>query len=74
MLDISEKSMELCKKRFEVFNLQGQFLVGDAEKISSIVPPNSKFDLIWSFGVIHHTPNPRKVIVYRGNPNLIEGH
>lgn len=60
-VDLSEKSIEICKKRFEVLKLKGNFFCGDAENLSKIIP-NNKYDLIYSFGVIHHTPNPEKII------------
>ncbi len=59
--DISEESLNLAKKRFEVFDLPGQFLLNNAEEF----PPElqgSKFDLVYSFGVIHHTPHPERII------------
>jgi len=61
-VDLSEKSLELAKKRFEVFGLQGSFYHGNAEELTKILPEGSQFDLIWSFGVIHHTPHPEKVV------------
>jgi len=60
-IDLSEKSIELCKKRFEIYNLKSTLVQGDAEKLSEIIPIQ-KFDIIYSFGVIHHTPNPQKII------------
>jgi 2-polyprenyl-3-methyl-5-hydroxy-6-metoxy-1,4-benzoquinol methylase len=60
VVDISDKSLELCKQRFDVFGLRANFYQGDAEQLSSIVPVE-KFDLIYSFGVIHHTPHPERV-------------
>jgi SAM-dependent methyltransferase len=60
-IELSEKSMELAKKRFELFNLKGSFYHGNAEDILSIVPVE-KYDLVYSFGVIHHTLNPENVI------------
>jgi len=55
-IDISNESLELSKKRFEIFKLTGTFLKGNAEELD-IVLQNTKFDLIYSFGVLHHTPN-----------------
>ena len=60
VVEISEKSLEICKKRFEVYGLKARFYLGNAEELSSFLPIE-KYDLIYSFGVIHHTPNPEKV-------------
>jgi len=61
-VDLSEKSLELAQKRFEVYGLQGTFLKANAEELTKVLPEGSKFDLIWTFGVVHHTPFPEKVI------------
>jgi 2-polyprenyl-3-methyl-5-hydroxy-6-metoxy-1,4-benzoquinol methylase len=61
-VDLSEKSLELAKKRFEVFGLEGSFYQANAEELTKVLPEGSKFDLIWTFGVVHHTPFPEKVI------------
>ena len=59
-IDISDYSIELAKKRFEVFNLAGKFMTGNIELINNI--DNKQFDLIYSFGVLHHTPDINKAI------------
>lgn len=59
-IDISEKSLEICKKRFEVYGLKANLYCGNSEELSSIIPVEP-YDLIYSFGVIHHTPNPERV-------------
>jgi 2-polyprenyl-3-methyl-5-hydroxy-6-metoxy-1,4-benzoquinol methylase len=59
-VDLSQSSLELTKKRFDVFGLKAKFYSANAEELSKIVPLE-KYDLIYSFGVIHHTPNPEKV-------------
>ena len=61
-LDISEASIELAKKRFDVYNLSGRFITCNAESIDSVLDPSEKFDLIYSFGVIHHSPDPVAII------------
>src|SRR3981081_4084302 len=61
VVDLSDESLELCKKRFEVYGQKANFYLGDAEELSSFVPVE-KYDLIYSFGVIHHTPRPERVI------------
>lgn len=61
MCDLSETSIQLCKRRFQVYNLTGDFHVGNAEELERYLPKGKKYDLIWSFGAIHHTPHPEKV-------------
>jgi SAM-dependent methyltransferase len=63
ILELSSASLELCRKRFEVFGLKATFHQGDAERLPEIVPPQH-FDLVYSFGVIHHTPRPEQVIAH----------
>lgn len=59
-VEISQKSLEVCRKRFEVYRLKAHFYCGNVEELSSFVPVQP-YDLIYSFGVIHHTPHPEKV-------------
>ena len=62
-VDYSEESIKMAKLRAKVFELENkiEFYCCNAEKLSETVPVE-KYDLIYSFGVIHHTPNPEKVI------------
>lgn len=60
-VELSTESLNICKKRFGVFGLKARFYQGNAEKLSSFLPVE-QYDLIYSFGVIHHTPEPRRVI------------
>ena len=62
-VDLSERSIELARKRAAVFGVerQIQFYGGNAEELTQFVPVEA-YDLIYSFGVIHHTPHPRKVL------------
>jgi SAM-dependent methyltransferase len=60
-VELSPKSIELAKRRFDVYGLKGTFLQGNAEELDRLLGVPS-FDLVYSFGVIHHTPNPRAVI------------
>lgn len=63
VVELSEESLKLAKKRAEVFGLSDKitFHQGNAERITDIIPIK-KFDLIWSFGVIHHSPHPDRII------------
>lgn len=62
-IEYSEKSLQITTKRIEVLNLKSKnpkFFNLDAENLSKIKKLNIKFDLIYSFGVIHHTINMKK--------------
>ena len=59
--DLSTESLDLAKKRFKVYNNKGNFYLGNSEELSSFVPVET-YDLIYSFGVIHHSPHPEKII------------
>ena len=52
-IDLTDAAVELAKRRFELFDLPGTFRVADAERLD--FPVNS-FDLVYSHGVLHHTP------------------
>lgn len=56
--DLSANSVSLARKRLEVYGLEGEILHANGEELC--LP--QKFDLIYSFGVIHHSPNPRKIV------------
>jgi ubiquinone/menaquinone biosynthesis C-methylase UbiE len=60
-VDLSTESLTMAKKRAEVFGLQDQvsFFQADAERLSEVVPVE-RYDLVYSFGVIHHTPRPQR--------------
>lgn len=60
-VELSRVSLDLARQRFDVFDLPGNLVAGDAERLDALVAPAS-FDLVYSFGVIHHTPDPRAVI------------
>jgi len=62
-VDLSANSLEIARQRVEVYGLQEQvrFFNGSAEELTSFVPKQA-YDLIYSFGVIHHTPHPERVL------------
>lgn len=53
-LELSEESLRIAQQRFSLFELPGRFILGDAEEADKYFSDET-FDLIYSFGVLHHT-------------------
>ena len=53
-IDLTEAAIDLARRRFAVSGLNGEFRVSDAEKLGF---PGDSFDLVYSHGVLHHTPD-----------------
>ena len=62
IVELSPESLALTRKRFDVFGLKANFINGNAEEIGRLLPSGKTYDLIYSFGVIHHTPHPERVL------------
>jgi 2-polyprenyl-3-methyl-5-hydroxy-6-metoxy-1,4-benzoquinol methylase len=62
-VDLSARSLEVARRRAEVFGLGDriEFHAANGEELSRVLPP-AGYDLIYSFGVIHHTPHPARVV------------
>jgi len=59
-LDYSAVSLKEAGVGFEELNLKNTYLVcGDAENLSF---PDDRFDVVYSIGVLHHTPDTSKAI------------
>jgi len=63
-VDLTEAAVELARRRFELFDLPGKFQTADAENLDFA---DETFDLVYSHGVLHHTPDTAKSIseIYR---------
>ena len=61
-IELSSESLEITKKRFDLFNLKGSFYNVDAQNIQDLYNIGKDFDLIYTFGVVHHSPDPQKII------------
>jgi len=61
VVDISDESINLTKQRFGVYGYNAEYYVGNLEDLSNLVP-HKTYDLIYSFGVIHHAEFPEKII------------
>jgi len=58
-IDLTHRSIELARERFRQERLTGEFQVGDAEQLPF---PDNSFDLFYSHGVLHHTPDIEKAV------------
>jgi SAM-dependent methyltransferase len=53
-VDLTEAAIDLARKRFQLFDLPGEFRVADAENLDFA---DESFDVVYSHGVLHHTPD-----------------
>lgn len=60
-IELSDESLKLTKQRLNVYDLSCELYNLNAEEDLSFLGLET-FDLIYSFGVIHHSPNPEKII------------
>ena len=58
-VDLTDAAVDLARKRFELFNLPGEFRTADAENLDF---PDNSFDLVYSHGVLHHTPDTERAV------------
>jgi SAM-dependent methyltransferase len=58
-VDLTEAAVALARRRFELFDLPGKFQTADAENLEFAA---ASFDLVYSHGVLHHTPDTEKAI------------
>jgi ubiquinone/menaquinone biosynthesis C-methylase UbiE len=63
-IDLTPNAVKISKKLFKMYNLKGDFSVADAENLPF---EDNFFDVVYSCGVLHHTPNTKETIkeVYR---------
>jgi ubiquinone/menaquinone biosynthesis C-methylase UbiE len=64
LLDLTFESLKITKNRFEREGLKANYVEGDAENLPF---QDSTFDMVYSYGVIHHSPNTEKSVseIYR---------
>jgi len=58
-VDLTPRSVELTRTRFRIYGLPGRFEVADAENLPFA---DASFDLVYSHGVLHHTPDTQRAI------------
>jgi SAM-dependent methyltransferase len=64
-VDLTPRSIALAKERFNLFGVPGRFEVANAEECLPF--PDNSYDHVYSFGVIHHSPAPERIVreIYR---------
>jgi ubiquinone/menaquinone biosynthesis C-methylase UbiE len=62
-VDLSERSLAIAHERAKLFGLSDRvtFYHANAEQLSETVPVKP-YDLVYSFGVIHHSPHPGRAL------------
>ena len=60
-IDLSEESLKIARKRAELAGVDIRFWQANAERF--ILPSGQgRFDLVYAFGSIHHSPNPDAIL------------
>ena len=58
-LDLTPRNSEVTSRRFNLYGEKSEFTIGDAEYLPY---KDHSFDFVYSFGVIHHSPDTQKII------------
>lgn len=58
-VDLTERAISHTKRRFEILGLKSALRVGDAENLPF---EKEQFDVVYSWGVLHHSPNTPSAI------------
>ncbi len=58
-VDLTNAAVSITQRRFQLAGLQGCFTQGDAENLPFA---DGSFDLVYSHGVLHHTPDTPRTI------------
>lgn len=58
-IDLTPGNKEITNKRFDLYGLSSDLCIGDGQFLPY---EDNSIDFVYSFGVIHHSPNTEKVI------------
>jgi len=58
-IDLTERAVEHTRRRLSACGLSSQLAAGDAESLGF---PDESFDVVYSWGVLHHSPNTSRAI------------
>ncbi|HWP58732.1 MAG TPA: class I SAM-dependent methyltransferase [Candidatus Acidoferrales bacterium] len=62
-VDLSERSLAIARERARLLGLADriEFHRANAEELTAVLP-RENYDLVYAFGVIHHTPHPERAV------------
>jgi ubiquinone/menaquinone biosynthesis C-methylase UbiE len=60
-VDLSDESLKVAQQRAQLYGVDVKFYQANCEELSKTVPVE-EYDLIYSFGVLHHTPHPERAL------------
>jgi len=58
-VDLTEAGIALARERLDLLGLDAELRQADAENLPF---PDASFDIVYSYGVLHHTPNTKRAI------------
>lgn len=58
-IDLTPRAIAITRRRLRVFGLESELLVADAENLPL---RDDQFDLVYSWGVIHHSPDTERAV------------
>src|SRR5205085_8203473 len=58
-IDLTPRSVQISRHRFRLYEIDGAFMIADGEHLPF---RSESFDLVYSNGVLHHTPDPRRAL------------
>lgn len=58
-IDLTERAIEIASRRLRAYGLSSMMKQGDAEQLDF---PDEWFDVVYSWGVLHHSPDTRSAI------------
>jgi ubiquinone/menaquinone biosynthesis C-methylase UbiE len=63
-IDLTDRAIAMTRRRFEIFGLTSELQPGNAEQLAF---PDNSFDIVYSWGVIHHSPSTARAVdeIYR---------
>ena len=70
-IDLTSRSIEITQHRFKLYGAHGAFMISDGEHLPF---RDESFDVVYSNGVLHHTPDPRKAFLSLASKVKKGGH